>query len=252
MPVIPEPAAPVMPEPAMEAAPAAEAIPAPEPAAMPEMPAKPVIPTMPEAAVQETVPVTATPDINVSTAAQDIANVEGTMSEEMEMPVMEEDTFSFDEAPTDETGMICEGMTINGDVEATGSLDIIGTVNGNIKIRGKLNVSGSISGTSRASEIFADSAKITGDVISTGPVKVGQETVIIGNINATSAVIAGAVKGDIDVQGPVILDSSAIVMGDIKSKAVQINNGAVIEGHCSQCYADVSPTSFFSNFKGKE
>lgn len=56
-------------------------------------------------------------------------------------------------------------------------------------------------------------------------------------------------KGDIDVQGPVILDSSAIVMGNIKSKSVQINNGAVIEGMCSQCYAEVSPTSFFDDYK---
>ena len=45
------------------------------------------------------------------------------------------------------------------------------------------------------------------------------------------------------------LDASAIVMGNIKSKSVQINNGAVIEGMCSQCYADVSPTSFFEVFK---
>ena len=75
-----------------------------------------------------------------------------------------------------------------------------------------------------------------------------QVGIVIGNITATSAAIAGAVKGDIDVQGPVILDSSAIVMGNIKSKSVQINNGAVIEG-CSQCYAEVSPTSFFDDYK---
>ena len=47
----------------------------------------------------------------------------------------------------------------------------------------------------------------------------------------------------------VILDTSAIVMGNIKSKSVQINNGAVIEGMCSQCYADVNPTSFFDEYK---
>ena len=94
-------------------------------------------------------------------------------------------------------------------------------------------------------------AKITGELHSNGSVKIGQSTVVIGNVFATSAVIAGAVKGDIDVQGPVILDTSAIVMGNIKSKSVQINNGAVIEGMCSQCYADVNPSSFFEEFKKK-
>ncbi len=145
----------------------------------------------------------------------------------------------------DENGSVTAGMIINGDIISQGSLEVIGTVKGNINVRGKLNVSGTITGNSKAAEVFADSAKINGEIVSTGAVKVGQESVIIGNISATSAVIAGAVKGDIDVQGPVILDTSAIVMGDIKSKSVQINNGAVIEGHCSQCYADVSPTSFF-------
>ena len=43
------------------------------------------------------------------------------------------------------------------------------------------------------------------------------------------------------------MDSSAIVMGDIKSKSVQINIGAAIDGRCSQCYADVSPVKFFED-----
>ena len=98
-------------------------------------------------------------------------------------------------------------------------------------------------------EVFADAAHITGEIHAPGTVKVGINSVIIGNIFATSAVIAGAVKGDIDVHGPVVLDSSAIVMGNIKSKSVQMNNGAVIEGMCSQCYADVSPASFFKDMK---
>lgn len=123
---------------------------------------------------------------------------------------------------------------------------------GNLDILGKLNVTGTIQGNSKAAEIYAEGSKITGEVNSLGSVKIGQNSVVIGNITATSAVVAGAVKGDIDVQGPVILDTTAIVMGNIKSKSVQINNGAVIEGMCSQCYADVNPTSFFEEFKKKK
>ena len=161
-----------------------------------------------------------------------------------------EKVFDIEDGPaTDESSVITQGMTIRGDVTSEGSLEVIGSIQGNIAIKGKLTISGSITGDSRAGEIFADSAKITGEVNSTGSVKIGQASVILGNVTGTSAVIAGAVKGDIDVHGPVILDTSAIVMGDIKSKSVQINNGAVIEGHCSQCYADVSPTSFFQELK---
>lgn len=148
-----------------------------------------------------------------------------------------------------EVSVLTDSMIINGNIATEGALDVRGSIVGNVEALGKLNITGVIQGNSQAAEIYAEGAKITGELRSGGSVKIGQSTVIIGNIYANSAVIAGAVKGDIDVKGPVILDSSAIVMGDIKSKSVQINNGAVIEGMCSQCYAEVNPTSFFEELK---
>ena len=151
--------------------------------------------------------------------------------------------------PSDEVSVLTDSMIINGNIATEGALDVRGSIVGNVEALGKLNITGAIQGNSQAAEIYAENARITGELRSNGSIKVGQSTVIIGNIYAYSAVIAGAVKGDIDVKGPVILDSSAIVMGDIKSKSVQINNGAVIEGMCSQCYAEVNPTSFFEELK---
>ena len=164
-------------------------------------------------------------------------------------PAAVQDDFTASDAASTDTAVITAGMSITGDVTSSGNMDLIGSITGNIEILGKLNVTGNITGNSAAAEIYAESAQINGEVKSKGSVKIGQSSVVIGNIFATSAVIAGAVKGDIDVHGPVILDTSAIVMGNIKSKSVQINNGAVIEGMCSQCYADVSPTTFFNDVK---
>lgn len=162
---------------------------------------------------------------------------------------MDEQVFGVNETASDEKSVITEGMTINGDIVSRGSMDVLGSIIGNIDILGKLDVSGNVQGNSKAAEVYAENAKIVGEVHSMGSVKIGQSTVIIGDITASSAVIAGAIKGDIDVKGPVILDTSAIVMGNIKSKSVQINNGAVVEGLCSQCYADVNPSAFFDEFK---
>ena len=145
----------------------------------------------------------------------------------------------------DETSVITASTTLTGNLASAGSFDIQGTVNGNVTCNGKLVVTGMINGNSTSSEFFADVAKIEGEVVSTGTVKIGAGSVIIGNITASSAVIAGAVKGDIDVQGPVVVDTSAVIMGNIKSRSVQINNGAIIEGFCSQCYADVDIQSIF-------
>lgn len=165
---------------------------------------------------------------------------------------MEERKMTREKESLDETALITRGMTIVGDVNSKGSIDVLGEVIGNVTALGKLSVVGTIQGDSKASEVFIDSAQITGEIVSHGTVKIGASSVIIGNITACCAVIAGAIKGDIDVKGPVVLDASAIVMGNIKSKSVQINSGAVIEGLCSQCYADVSPTSFFTDIKKKK
>lgn len=184
-------------------------------------------------------------ETEIETAADEVVSLpEGEEEENMDMQV--------NRVAVDETAVVTEGMTITGDIVSQGSMELIGTVNGNLDIYGKLNITGTIQGNSKAAEIYAEGAKIAGEVNSDGSVKIGQSSVVIGNISATSAVIAGAVKGDIDVHGPVILDTTAIVMGNIKSKSVQINNGAVIEGLCSQCYADINPSTFFEEFKKKK
>ena len=193
--------------------------------------------------------------IDAKQAEDDLAEIEAMLKEKEETTKEEKKERKidinaiFNQPYSDEVSNITAGMVINGDITSQGSLELVGAVHGNINVLGKMSITGVIEGNSQAAEIYAECAKITGEVRSLGTVKVGQETVIIGDIYATSAVIAGAVKGDIDVHGPVILDTTAIVMGNIKSKSVQINNGAVIEGMCSQCYADVNPTSFFDEIK---
>lgn len=146
---------------------------------------------------------------------------------------------------TDDTTYITKGTTIKGNLETDGSVDVIGTVEGNLSCGGKLIVGGTIKGNVTAGEVYANAAKVEGEIICDGSVKIGVGTVVVGNVNATSAVIAGAVNGDIDVHGPVIVDSTAVIMGNIKSRSVQINNGAVIEGFCSQCYSEIDVKSFF-------
>ena len=132
-----------------------------------------------------------------------------------------------------DTTYITKTTVINGDLQTDGCIDLIGTVNGAVSCDGKLIVGGSITGDVQVGELYVDAAKI------------GVGTVVVGNVFAGSAVIAGAVKGDIDVQGSVIVDSTAVIMGNIKSRSEQINNGAVIEGMCSQCYSEIDVKSFF-------
>jgi cytoskeletal protein CcmA (bactofilin family) len=152
---------------------------------------------------------------------------------------------------SDEIALITSGLVVTGNLDSNGSIDLLGTVKGNVSCKGKLTISGSVVGDSSAKEIFANNARIEGNIDAIGSIKVGQGTVIVGNVSGTSAVIAGAIKGDIDVHGPVVVDSTAVIVGDIKSKTVQINNGAAIDGRCSQCYAEINTEDLFGFAKKK-
>ena len=130
-------------------------------------------------------------------------------------------------------------------MESTGSIAVYGTVNGSINCQKKLIAGGSVDGDIHAAEIFINKANVDGNVISEGNLKIGSGSVIVGDVYGQTAVIAGAVKGEIDIKGTVIIDNTAVIRGNIKSRSVQINNGAVIEGFCSQCYADIDVQGLF-------
>lgn len=156
-----------------------------------------------------------------------------------------------DDVPSDEVAEITKGTSITGNITSDGSINVYGKIVGDVSCKGKMVITGTVHGTSTAGEIFANNAKIEGDVKSSGSIKIGNGSIIMGNVYATSAVIGGAIRGDIDVHGPVIVDATAVVQGNIKSRSVQINNGAAIEGFCSQCYADIDYKALFDDTFGK-
>jgi len=225
---------------------------------------EPLIPSSPQVQKQENLPVLVEEikkeekadteegiDLKEAGQAKELDRYKKRMEEAMneESQVLGIEKIGADRGISEENAVITESMTIKGDILSDGSMAIHGNVTGNVEIKGKLIINGEMEGNSKASEVYTETAKIKGEIHSSGTIKVGQKSIIVGNISATSAVIAGAIEGNIDVQGPVILDATAVVVGDIKSKSVQINNGAVIEGFCSQCYADVKPNTRFDNLK---
>lgn len=157
-----------------------------------------------------------------------------------------------DSEKSTEVTTISKGVHLEGNLRAEGSVNLLGSVVGDLECDGKLVIDGTIKGNAKAAEIYANGARVEGDIISDGSLKVGNGSVIIGNIVAASAVIGGAIKGDIDVKGPVIVDSTAVVYGNIKSRSVQLNSGAVLEGHVSQCYAGVDVKALFEEKASKK
>ena len=151
-------------------------------------------------------------------------------------------------AVSDELGVITAGMAVLGNIYSTGHMEIYGSVEGDVEISGSLRVLGNIIGNVKANEVILENGKIKGNVSCATGISIANGCVVIGDIiSGTGAGIGGAVKGDIDVHGPVTLESTAIVKGNIKSQSVQMANGAMVDGMCSQCYSEVDLSSFFDN-----
>lgn len=161
------------------------------------------------------------------------------------MPEMEDKSSDAEMYNSEETTVITKGTTISGGIKSDTSLIVKGVIEGDVECQGKLTVTGRVAGNSTASEIYVNTPRMNGNLVSKGSVKVDVGTVVIGNVSGASVVVAGAVKGDIDVNGPIILDSTAVVQGSIIGKSIQINSGAVVDGMCSLQYADVDLDSFF-------
>ena len=169
--------------------------------------------------------------------------------EEIIEQVEEEPVLEMSAEPEDgtepEVTVITKGTIITGGIKSDTSLVVKGTIEGDVECQGKLTITGKVAGNTIASEIYVNTPRLEGDINSKGIVKIDVGTVVIGDINCTSVLVAGAVKGNIEVNGPVIIVSTAVVKGDVKAKSIQINSGAVIDGHCSLQFADVDLESFF-------
>ncbi len=165
-----------------------------------------------------------------------------------EVYVENEETQNVSFANENETlTVIGVGTSIKGGIEAEGSVEIDGIVDGDVKAGGELIVNGTVIGNVEGLILSLNGGKIKGNAKAYNGIYISNDSVLIGDIESNEAEIGGAVKGKIDVNGPVVLKTGAKVLGDIDCKCVQINNGAVIEGKCSQKYADISPSAFFEN-----
>lgn len=140
---------------------------------------------------------------------------------------------------------------MKGNLESEDSLEMLGSIEGDIKVKGRLHITGSIIGNIEASEIIADGAKITGDIHVSGLSDIGEDTIVVGNIYATSGVIGGAVKGDIEVKDEITLENSSFIIGNVKYQSLYIKKGALIDGTLKNI-SDIDVDSMFTRKKDKE
>ncbi len=90
-----------------------------------------------------------------------------------------------------------------------------------------------IEGTVKVQSSLRLDGKITGQVLTTDSLIVGQNGEIEGEVRVKNAIIGGYVKGQIFASGKVVLEARSVVSGEVKTAKLAINDGARFEGHCA-------------------
>ena len=102
-------------------------------------------------------------------------------------------------------------------------------ISGDIKVNGFVRIDGDIDG----------------NLETDGNVLIGDKARIRGNVKAKSIIIGGIIIGNIQAQESAKILSGAAVIGDIISHKVQVDDTAILHGHCisiknEETYADAS------------
>lgn len=149
------------------------------------------------------------------------------------------------EANNSEVAVIPKGTVINGNVSIEGKLEMHGVVNGDIESDSRVNICGNVTGNIKAKDLYSKDSFIVGRIDCEQSAQVRENTIILGDINANSLEVDGAIQGKLDIKDGIIIGDKAIIDSDIKAKTIQVSNGAAINGTCSLCYANVNVKDFF-------
>lgn len=90
-----------------------------------------------------------------------------------------------------------------------------------------------ITGNICANEDLRLDGKVEGNIICKGKIVVGQQSLLIGDIECENIEIYGQISGNIVCSNLVILRPSCNLTGNIKTQVIEVESGAKFDGACS-------------------
>ena len=124
--------------------------------------------------------------------------------------------------------IIGKSMVIDGNVKSESPISVKGTVNGNISTSSDVGINGLVNGDIEAENINFSHAAIRGNSKADREVTIGEESVVIGDINSGSLVIDGKVKGNVMVAHNVLFKANSLMVGQVTAGGVNMEEGARI------------------------
>ncbi len=128
---------------------------------------------------------------------------------------------------------ITSGMVIRGEVESTNNINNYGEIYGNVTTSGDISSYKKITGDVKAGNAVLLGARQDGNVVLSGNMKIGEDSVLVGNVECKNIQVLGRVQGDLSIKESVVLQKKALVVGDITSAEFMSEPGTKIRGSIS-------------------
>jgi cytoskeletal protein CcmA (bactofilin family) len=112
------------------------------------------------------------------------------------------------------------------DIEADSTIGEESFFEGRFAIRGSLRIDG----------------RFEGQALLVDQLQVGPKGRVKTNIVATSIVVEGLVLGNMSATRRILLLSTARVLGDLKTPELIIQDGVILEGHCTISHVQIENT----------
>ena len=122
------------------------------------------------------------------------------------------------------------GTSFDGTLTTKGDVEIAGEVKGEIISDGKVSIRkvGDVSISSKDLELLG--ADFKGNVTVSGDVIVDEEPSLQGNVRSSRVLCEGKIQGNLNVSGNITLGENSKVIGDINAPVMDVARGAVIVG----------------------
>lgn len=125
---------------------------------------------------------------------------------------------------------------IDGNVRSFSNVDVEGDIKGDVETTKDVGLNGRIVGNLTCNNAVMGVAQVQGNVRLKGKLDMGRDTLLIGDIMSSYAVLDGKVKGNVDIAGKMELRSDSVVFGDISASTITVDDGAIIQGYVSTTY----------------
>ena len=112
------------------------------------------------------------------------------------------------------------------DIDANSTIGEESFFEGKFSIRGSLRIDG----------------RFEGQALLVDQLQVGPKGRVKTNIVATSIVVEGLVLGNMSATRRILLLSTARVLGDLKTPELIIQDGVILEGHCTISHVQIENT----------